>query len=93
MFAGYPDHCVPLHNVEALSSNKYYLVGRMLAVCIVQSGATPSCFATAVADFIVWNHVKSPVCIDDIPDYDIQSCLKKVCNLYFALFKGSVLLA
>ena len=55
LFAGYPNHCVPLHNVEALSSNKYYLIGRMLAVCIVQSGATPSCFATAVADFIVWN--------------------------------------
>ncbi len=66
--SGYPEHVVPLHNVQALADNKFYLVGRMIATCVVQGGEAPLCFAKAVADFIVFGHVQSCVCLDDIPD-------------------------
>ncbi len=81
-FAGYPENVVLLHNVEALSSNRYYVIGKMIAASIIHAGAPLSCLASAVADFIVWNQVKSPVCIDNIPDYEVQACLKEVhsCN-------------
>ncbi len=75
LFSGYPEHVVPLHNVQALADN---LVGRMIATCVVQGGEAPLCFAKAVADFIVFGHVESCVCLDDIPDYCVQSCLKQV---------------
>ena len=68
LFSGWPEHVVPLHDVHAVANNKFYLVGKMLATCLVQGGEPPVCFAKAVADYIVFDKVSSPPCIDDIPD-------------------------
>ena len=36
------------------------------------------CFAKAVADYLVYDRVRSPTCLDDIPDYEVRNCLQKV---------------
>lgn len=79
LFAGYPDHVVPLHDIEAVDKNKFAVVGKMISTCLIQGGVAPSCFAKAVADYIVYNKVKSEVCIKDIPDVDVQRSLQQVC--------------
>lgn len=79
MFSGFPNHVVPLHNVNAVLNNKYFVVGKMIAAALVQGGQPPVFFAGAVADFLVYNRVKSSVDIDDIADYEVRECLKKVC--------------
>lgn len=78
LFAGLPGHLTPIHSVEALSSNKFYVLGKMLATGLVQGGQPPVCFAKPVADFLVYESVKSAVDLDDIPEYDIIESLKKV---------------
>ena len=78
LFRGYPNHTLPLHNVEAVASNKFYTIGKMLATCIVQGGEAPVCFSKAVADYLVYDEVRSPVCLDDIADKEVQESLQKV---------------
>ena len=80
LFQGYPNYTVPVHNVEALASNKFFMIGKMLATCIVQGGEAPVCFSEAVADYLVYDEVRSPVCLDDITDKEIQGSLLKVHN-------------
>ena len=79
LFAGFPEHVVPLHSMRAVANNTYFMIGKMLATCVVQGGEAPVCFAQAVADYLVYERVCSPVCIEDIPDYEVQDCLRKVC--------------
>ena len=81
-FAGYPDHVIPLHNVEAVVDNKFYTFGKMIATCIVQGGEVPVCFAKPVADYMVNREVSSPTNLDDIPDYDVKDCLTQVHSLF-----------
>ena len=78
LFAGYPNHVVPLHNVEAVSTETYFLVGKMIATSVIQGGEAPACFAKAVADYLVFERISSPMCLDDIPDYEVRTCLEKV---------------
>lgn len=77
-FAGYPDHVIPQHNVEAAVDNRFYIFGKMIATCIVQGGEAPVCFAKPVADYIVNREVSSPTNLDDIPDYDVRDGLSQV---------------
>ena len=63
---------MPLHNIDAVATNKYYVVGKMLASCLVQGGQPPVCFAHVVADYLVYDQVRSISCIEDIPDYEVQ---------------------
>ena len=78
LFTGYPKNLVPAHNIRAVSENKYFTVGKMIATCIIQGGEVPACFANAVSDYLVLDRVVSPVCLDDIADHEIKDCLKKV---------------
>ena len=41
-------------------------------------GEAPVCFSKAVADFLTYDEVRSSVCVEDIPDLEIQDSLKKV---------------
>ncbi len=77
-FSGFPTHVVPVHNVEALAKNMYYIFGKIIATCIVQGGEAPACFAEAVADYLVFDKVQNPVDVDDIPDLEVRSCLHQV---------------
>ena len=39
---------VPLHNVQAVESKKFYIIGRIIAMSLVQGGESPSCFSKAL---------------------------------------------
>ena len=43
--------------IKAVSANTYYVVGKMIATCIIQGGEVPTCFAKAVADYLVFDRV------------------------------------
>ena len=81
LFVGWPSNVVPIHNVEAVTSNKYYLVGKMIATCLVQGGQPPVCFAPAVVEYLVYNEVKCEPTLDDIYDHSVKEKLEKVCAL------------
>ena len=70
--------CGIVQTIQALSSNRYYAVGKMLSVCLIQGGQSPSCFSGAVADFLVNGNVSVPATIKDIPNGDVQQHLTKV---------------
>lgn len=78
LFAGYPNNVVPLHNVQAVESNKFYVIGRIIAMSLVQGGEAPACFSNAIADYLVCERISSPMDICDIPDHMIQTSLNAV---------------
>ena len=78
LFTGWPEHVLPLHNVDALMQNKFYVVGKIMATVLVQGGQPPVCFSSPVADFLVFERVRSEVCLADIPDIEVRQCLQKV---------------
>ena len=69
MCHGYPSHVIPLHNVDALAHSKYFIVGKMMATAIVQSGQPPVYFANAVADYIVYDSMR---CSVDLEGFTLQ---------------------
>ena len=80
LFHGWPENVCPIHDFTAVASNKFYVIGKMLASCLIQGGEPPVCFSRAVADYIVNKKVTSAPCINDIPDYEIKQLLLKVNN-------------
>ena len=81
LFIGWPENVIPQHNVEAVANNTYFVVGKLIATSIVQGGQAPLCFSKAVVDFLIYDEVKSKVCLDDIPICDIRVKLRKVITL------------
>ena len=81
LFGGFPDHVVVFHDAVAIANNTYYIMGKMIATCVIQGGEAPACFANAVADYLVYGEVKSPVCLDDIPMVEIRSLLQEVMHI------------
>ena len=79
LFAGWPQNVVSIYSVEAVAANSYYIVGKMIGTCLVQGGQPPVCFAAAVADYIVFDEVKSEPSLNDIPDHTVWNKLEKVC--------------
>lgn len=41
LFAGWPANVVPVHNVHAVAANEYYVIGKILAMSLVQGGQPP----------------------------------------------------
>ena len=66
LFIGWPPHTIPLHHVEAVATNKFYIVGKMMSTCLVQGGQPPVCFADGIADYLIYDEVRSGPCIADI---------------------------
>ena len=93
LFAGHPNNVVPLHNVQAVESSKFYLVGKIIAMTLVQGGEAPACFSKAIADYLVNKCISSPVDVSDIPDYAIRSsleCCKSVCKTLASVYDDTV---
>ena len=90
LFVGFPNHVVPVHNVKAVTDSTYHTVGKMIATCIIQGGEAPACFASAVADYLVYDRIRSPVCLEDISDYEVRNCLQKVHFVVWGMQKGSL---
>ena len=58
---------------QLLPTGSYYIVGKMIATCLVQCGQPPFCFAAAVADYLVFDEVKSEPSLNDIPDHTVRN--------------------
>lgn len=78
LFVGWPQNVIPIHSVEAVAANKYYIVGKMISTCLVQGGQPPACFAAAVADYLIYDEIKSEPSLSDIPDHNVRRKLEKV---------------
>ena len=52
---------------------------------LVQGCEAPSCFSNPMADYIVYEDVKSPVDICDIPDQTVQKSLKDVSKQFITV--------
>ena len=78
LFHGWPQNVVLAHSIEALADNRYFLVGKLIAMCLVQGGQPPVYFSTAVADYLVHGEITSKPCIDDIYDPEIQRKIRNV---------------
>ncbi len=82
---------IPVHSFQAVATNKFYLVGKMMTTCLIQGGQPPLCFARAVADVLIFGNIKSAACLEDIPDYDVREKLKQVVYVRVnKIFKGAV---
>ena len=82
LFAGWPNNVVPLHSVETVAANKFYIIGKMITTCLVQGGEPPVCFAEAVAEYIINGEINCSPCIEDVPDNEVQEKLTKVYTLF-----------
>ena len=60
-FDGFPERVILLHDVTGIANNTYYIIGKMISTCIIQGGEAPTCFASAVADYLVYREIKSPL--------------------------------
>ena len=74
---GWPDHVLPVHNINAVAESKFYLIGKIIATGLVQGGEPPVCFSAAVADFIIYDSAHSKSSIDDILDHDVRDALRR----------------
>ena len=74
---GWPQNVVLTHNVQAVADNQYFLVGKLIAMCLVQGGQPPVCFSAAVADYLVYGKITSNPCIDDIYDPKVKEKSKR----------------
>ena len=70
LFAGWPQMLFPSTTA---------IVEKMIATCLVQGGQPPVCFAAAVADYLVFDEVKSEPSLNDIPNHTVRNKLEKVC--------------
>ena len=41
LFVGWPQNVIPVHNVEALADNKFFVIGKIIATSLVQGGEPP----------------------------------------------------
>ena len=80
LFSGWPSNVLPLHNVEAVASNRFYVIGKLIATCLVQGGQPPACFATPAAQYLTYGEVKCEPSLEDIQDATVQQKLRMVCR-------------
>ena len=94
LFSGWPFNVLPLHNVEAVASNRFYVIGKFIATCLVQGGQPPACFATPAAEYLTYGEVKCDPSLADIPDALVQEKLLKVniwCVVMVHLWLGIIM--
>lgn len=81
LFVGWPSNVVPIHNIEAVACNKYFVIGKMISTCLVQGGQPPVCLAPAVAEYLVYDEVRCAPDLQDVYDYSVRQKLEKVYNI------------
>ena len=73
------DRRVLRHNVLAVERGYYFIMGCIIVLSLTQGGPAPSFFAPSVVDYLVGGSGNVRPCIDDVPDYEVQEKLRKVC--------------
>ena len=65
--------------MDMWKKKSYYSIGAMLAASLVHGGPAPKFFAKAVADYFVYGMSGVRATPEDIPNFDIQLKILKVC--------------
>ena len=90
LFVGYPSSVTAAHNVVSLENGDFAIAAKVVVTSIVQGGLAPHCFSAAIADFIVYGEVRSPVNLNDIADSDVREKMKKVHIMAYTYFCSCV---
>ncbi|CAB4016556.1 G2 M phase-specific E3 ubiquitin- ligase [Paramuricea clavata] len=82
LFEGERNHLLPLHSTDALESNLYFYVGRMIAHTFLHKGYP--FVAQAVVQYICSQSIEESIpliSIKDVPDLTIRQDIEKVADL------------
>ncbi len=78
LFVGWPSNVLPIHDIGAVAANKFYIIGKIMATCLIQGGQSPLCICHAVAEYLVFDEIKFEPILEDIPDVDVRQGLLQV---------------
>lgn len=65
-------------NIKSLQNGVYEVVGKMLAIMIVQGGGVPRLFSNSICQYMQCGFDHAIPEIDEIPDRNVRNSLKKV---------------
>ena len=82
LFVGWPSNVIPIHIVQAVAGNKYYIVGKMISTILVQGGQPSVCFSSAITNYLVYDEVRSNACFLD------HSVRQTLVNYFAAIVAG-----
>ena len=77
LFAGPSTERTLVHNVLALESKDYLIVGRLIALSLIYGGPSPHFFSSAVVAYLL-NEPLNTSMVNEIADGNLQSLLHKV---------------
>ena len=49
--------CTPKHNLMALQSKQFYLIGKIIALSVLNGGPAPKFFSQPILDYLLYGHV------------------------------------
>ena len=75
LFCGWPNNVVPIHDAEAVASNKFFMIGKMISTSLIHGAQPLLCFSHGVAEYLVYDEIKCPASLEDIPDYSVNQRL------------------
>ncbi|KAJ8366198.1 hypothetical protein SKAU_G00150290 [Synaphobranchus kaupii] len=67
----------------AMKTDSYYHAGQLMAMSIVHDGQTPCFLSENLIEALVQGPENVEVTVDDVPDIETQSMLKRMINLCF----------
>lgn len=77
LFAGRSTERTLVHNVLALESKDYLIVGRLIALSLIYGGPSPHFFSSSVVAYLL-NEPLNTSMVNEIADGTLQSLLCKV---------------
>ena len=72
LFADTSEGLAIMH-MSAVSTCDFKVIGKILAAMILLGGSPPQCFVPAIADFIVYDEVRSIPDVGCVQDYSVQA--------------------
>ena len=58
LLGGPKGSCTPKHNVMALQSKQFYLIGKIIALSVLNGGPAPKFFSQPILDYLFYGHVR-----------------------------------
>ena len=77
LFTGPPSNKTLTHNVIALQRNEFHICGHLIALSLLYGGPAPNFLSKSVVAYLLDEPLDTTM-IEDIPDSDTQSSLRKV---------------
>lgn len=89
LFEG-PDGCrTPTHNLLALRQNKFFLMGKIVALSILNGGPAPKFFPKYIQEYLLYGHIiGNKDNAAQIPQEDVKDHVLKVCFKWTCVYDG-----